>query len=308
MDGLRSSVEFVLRSEGLRGQVWTVGNSIIAEGAEPLRAAATLAHMPGVAWVAAGVVVSSLKEAALSAGSLATKYLRKGDRFAVEGEGTQSVVGADVAGAVTSGILEAAKGARVSETPRVRFRAALDGRKGVVGVRVADGPGGTSMGGKWATCLVSGGLHSSVLAWNALLAGYRITLVHAKTDESGLLAVARLYAELSHRVDSRGLKLEVLSGWAVPRTLASHLKPGGDVFAGFHSTGGPVPGPLAGKAAAPLYLMSEELFRSEFETLGIKGDGARVNWEVAGEAGARLTTRTFGGWAEDVSAVLDGLH
>ncbi len=307
MDGLRSSAEFVLRSNGLRGRVWAVGNSVVAEGAEPLRAAAALAHMPGVAWVAAGMVVPSMKDAALSAGSLAKRYLKKGGKFAVEGEGARGTVGADVAGAVTSGVLEAVKGARVSETARVRFRAALEEKRGVVGVEVANGPGGTSMGEEWATCLVSGGSHSSVLAWNALLAGYRIRLIHAETDERGLLAVARLYAELSHRVDSRGLMLEVLAGGNVPKTLASCLsKSEGKVFAGFHSTGGPVPAPLVGRLASPLYLMSEELFLSEFEALGIRGDDARVNWGAAGVAGS--ASRTFEGWAEDVSAVLDGLR
>lgn len=304
---LRSSVEFVLRSNRLRGKVWTVGDSVIDEGTEPLRAAAALAHMPGVAWVAVGMPVKSMKEAGLFAGRLGVKYLKRGDRFAVEGEGTRNVVGADVAGAVTSGILEAVKGARVSEAPRVRFRAAFDGRKGVVGVQVATGPGGVSTGKEWVTCLVSGGLHSSVLAWTALLMGYRVRLVHAETGERGLLAVARLYAELSHRVDSRGLRLEVLKGGALARVLASHLsKSGEESFAGFHSTGGRVTGPLARRASAPLYLMPEELFRSEFDALGIRGDDSRADWGTKG--GAEFAMRTFEGWAEDVSAVLDGLR
>lgn len=305
---LQSSVNFVLKDNGVQGQVRSAGNSVIVEGSEPLGVAEMFEHMPGVAWTAAGIATNSFKGLVGVSGDLARKYLRRGDRFAVEAEGVSNAVASDVVGAVTSRILDTVKGVRVSiEVPRVRFRAAYDGSRGTVGVEVKRGPGGVPTGRDSVVCLVSGGSHSSVVAWMATLMGFRVRLVHAKSKEEGLRAVARLYSELSHRADPRGLRLEVLEGSSESDALPRHAARSRDpVFGGFHAAGGGAPRSLRGSVKSPLYLMPEERFISEFESLRLKGYDSLADWKVPGSK--KFTVRTFGGVAADVSDVLDGLR
>jgi hypothetical protein len=268
--------------------------------------AAILGGIPGVSWVAAGLAFSSMREVGPTAGWLAKRYLKPGDRFAVEGEGTGGSTGADVAGAVTSGILDAVRGTRVSESARVTFRAASDGSRGAVGVEVMGGPGGTTTCESWASCLVSGGVHSAVVAWCALLAGYRVRLVHVQTSEQSLFAVARIYAELSHRAGPRALKLEVKEGGTV-RALVGHLvAAGGEIFGGFRAGGDPAPKGLSKVVSAPLFLMPEEQFSRLFGALGVKAHDSVADWGSTADSGFRW--KEFAGWADDVSAVLDGLR
>ena len=254
--------------------------------------------------MAVGLTASSHRELSLASRELAQRYLRKGDHFFVEAEGTTGVSSSDISGIVTSAVLDTSRGSRVSsESPRVRFRAAFDGGNGVVGVEVRRGPGGTPTGKEQVACLVSGGMHSSVVAWEAVLQGFRVRLVHAKYSEESLRAVARLYSELSYRADPRGLSLEVLEGGSVGWELsrcASSFK--GKVFAGY------TPGALGRqlpKVLSPLYLMREEKFLSEFETLGIQGFDAPEDWDRGGKGKRRAMTLV--GRRADISGVLDGM-
>ena len=113
-----------------------------------------------MAWIAAGFGAARVDELSSAGGVLAKRYLRRGDSFSVEAEATGGVLASDLGGAVTSRILEAVKGSRASESGKVRFRGAADGKAGVVGVEVAAGPGGVPTGVVGASCLVSGGVHS----------------------------------------------------------------------------------------------------------------------------------------------------
>ena len=302
LDDLRSSVGYVLGLEGVEARVSKLGGSVTLAGPEPLRLAALFGSMPGVSWVAVGHTARSLREMSAAAGELAKKYLRKGDRFSVEAEGTAGVLATDIAGIVTSTILDEVRGSRVtSESPKVRFRAASDGEEGVVGVEVRRGQGGTPTGREQVACLVSGGIHSSVVAWEAVLHGFEVRLVHARYSEEGMRAVARLYSELSYRADPRGLSLEVLEGESVGGALAGYAGSfRGKVFAGYtpEAQGRALP-----KVLSPLYLMSEEKFAAEFEALGIRSFDASEEWDKEGR-GRRLVRR-FGGRRADISAVLD---
>jgi hypothetical protein len=303
---LESSTAFVLKERRIKGKVWKAGNSLVVEGPEPLRATTVIEHMPGIAWTAAGFVVRDFRDLGAVSGDLARKYLRSGERFSVETDVTSGVIGSDVSGAVTSGVLEAVKRARVSlEAPKVKFRAAFDGGKGVVGVQVSSGPGGTPTGKDSAVCLVSGGMHSSVVAWTAVLDGFRVHLVHAMLNEDSLLAVARLYSELSFRADPRWLELTVTEGGSVAKSLAEFATDSRPVFGGFHHSAAEVPAPLRGIAVAPLYLLPEELFLSEFRSLAVKEDRSKADWRTT--KGGRASARRFGGTVADVSEVLDGL-
>jgi len=305
LDDLRSSVAYVLGAEGVKAHVSKLGDSVTLVGPEPLRLAALLGNMPGVSWVAVGHSAHSLLELSAAARELAGRYLRKGDRFAVEAEGTGGNAASDISGIVTSSVLDGLKGLRVSrESPRVLFRAAFDGKNGVVGVEVRKGPGGSPTMREQVACLVSGGMHSSVVAWGAVLQGFRVRLVHAKYSEESLRAVARLYSELSYRADPRGLSLEVIEGDPVGLALSRYAGSfKGKVFTGFTpwSQGRKPP-----RALSPLYLMSEEGFASELEALGTKSFDAPEDWDMKGEE-KRLVKR-FTGRRTDVSGVLDGLR
>ena len=306
VERLRDSTEFLLRHLGTPPRAWIAGYSVVVEGRVPLSAAARIGHLPGVSWVAVGFTFASMKEAGRQAGLLAKRYVRRGERFSVEGEGIGGAVSADVSGAVTSGVLDVVKGSMVSESAKVRFRAAFDGKRGVVGVEVAKGAGGVSTGDLWASCLVSGGRHSAALAWCAQLMGYRVRLVHVKTTERSLLAVARLYAELSHRAGPQALELEVKERGTI-KQLAEHLaRSGGEVFGGFAGKGKEAPREFSGMVSAPLYLMPEEQFASLFESLGLVADDGDAKWGSA--RSVQLELKRFEGWADDVSAVLDGLR
>ena len=303
---LEDSASYLLRAAGTRAEVSSVGRSVLVRGPEPLGVAARLQHMPGVAWVAAGFAAESSSELAEAGEYLAKAYLRRGDRFSLEAEATGGALASDVGGAVTSRILDSVKGARVSESPRVRFRVAADGRKCAIGVEVKRGAGGVPTGRGTASCLVSGGAHSSVAAWLAVLAGFRVRLVHATVSEESVLAVARLYSELSNRADPRGLSLKVLEGGPVAKMLAAYVARSREkvVFGGF-AAGRTPPGVLRGAVSAPLYLMPEERFRDEFESLGLRSFDAGTRWDQGGPS--RYTSRTFSGGPADVSTVLDGL-
>lgn len=263
--------------------------------------------MPGVSWIAAGFVGDSAWELEEAAESLAKAYLRRGDRFSVEAEATGGVTATDLEGTITSRILGSVRGTRVSESPKVRFHVASDGPKGVVGVEVRAGAGGVPTGEDMASCLVSGGIHSSVVAWWALLAGFRVRLKHAMVSDDSVLAVARLYSELSNRADPRGLSLEILRGTSVPDMVAQ-LASGreGEVFSGFHSSGGAPPGWMRGAVFSPLYLLPEEGYKAEFGSLNIRPFDNVSSWTRRGPS--KHTSEKFSGGPADVSAVLDGLR
>ncbi|MDG6910246.1 MAG: hypothetical protein JRN08_07740 [Nitrososphaerota archaeon] len=303
---LRSSVQHVLKERRVAGEVRAVGGSLAVSGPEPVGVCSIFENMPGVAWTAAGFEVEGADEVAKASSSLAASYLKKGTRFSVRAEGADGLA-SDLAGAMTSTMLGKVKGARASdESPSVRFRAALDGAKGVVGAEVSSGPGGTPMGEETAVVLVSGGKHSSVLAWDALLLGHRVTLVHAATGEASLRAVARLYSELSNRGDPRGLALAVLDGGTVAGTLSKFVAQCADQVHGGFTAERPVPGCLGRNVQAPLWMMPEEEFDRQFGPMRLRSHEELADW--GGPSAGRYTQRTFGGRIADVNGVLDGLR
>lgn len=296
----------MLKAHRVPGRVSRLGGSVVVRGADPIDVAAAVQNMPGVAWIAAGFGFESQDEMLKSAAALARLYLRRGDRFLVDGEGSRGVLPSDIGGAATSRILDAVRGARVSEAPKVRFRVAADGKRGVIGAEVRLGPGGVPTGTEGVSCMVSGGVHSSVTAWMAVLAGFRVKMVHVKVSDDSVLAVAKLYSELSYRADPRGLGLEVLEGGSASGAVggyAAHSRQ--RVLGGFHAGGGGPPMGLRGRVAAPLYLMPEERFQTELRSLGLRPFDSAVSWNESGSA--RYTAKRFSGGPADVSDILDGL-
>ncbi|MDG6902069.1 MAG: hypothetical protein JRM80_08930 [Nitrososphaerota archaeon] len=304
--GLRSSVEHVLKERKAKAAIQAVGKSLLLSGPEPIGACLLFENMPGVAWAAAGYSASGGSGVAEAASLLAANYLRRGTRFSVLAEVSGPGASSDLAGSVTSAMLEEVKGARATnEAAKVRFRAALDDGKGAVGVEVLRGPGGSPMGEAEVVCLVSGGVHSSVLAWNALLQGFRVKLVHASSGEEGLFAAAKLYAELSNRGDPRGVSLTVLDGGPVAALLSEFLSScKGPVFGGF-TVGRPAPPGIRRRVESPLFLLPEEAFESQFKSLELRGTGGTTAWGA--RSGGTYSTRSYGGKIADVSGVIDGL-
>jgi hypothetical protein len=304
LSDLQGSVVHILKERKTKVKVAPIGGSLLLEGGDPVSHCLTFENLPGVAWGAAGYAGDGVKELAKAAEVLARTYLRKGTRFSVQAESTEKGSSSDLAGAVMASMLEVVKGARASGESKLRFRAAMDGTEGVVGVEVTEGPGGTPTGDEAVTCLVSGGVHSSVLAWDALVAGYRVRLVHAAAGEGSLRGVAKLYAELSNRVDPRGLSLRVLEGGDPAGMIARYVAvEDGTKFAGF-TAGHKVPPEFRGKVSSPLYLLPEEEYVSKLRGLKLKSVDEKAMW---GTRPADYSERSFGGIAADVSGVLDGL-
>lgn len=282
---------------------------MLLEGPEPVGVAALLAYLPGVDWLAVGRSSDSVRGLAAELARLARIYVRPGGRFAIRVESEDPrMKPSDLAGAGNSAVLDAVKGSRVSEdAPSTIFRVAFDGKRGVASVEIGRGPGGTAMGRKVARCLVSGGKHSSVLAWDAMLSGYSVQLVHAEAGDDSLMAAARLYAELSHRVDPNRLSLLVLRGGGA-RQMISRWARGipGAAFAGFHAECHSEPKSIARNVYFPLYFLPEEEFDRIFSGMRVKSVDSRETW--AGGGGKATRVLTYGGVRADVSAVLDGLR
>ncbi len=306
---LSASVRHILHLEGIEAGVAPVGGCLLVEGGRPTDVAALLENLPGVGWVAVGRSAGTPKAVSSAAAELAHKYLRKGGSFAVRAEssdrGTKSE---DLVGGANASILDERKGVRIDEkSPTTVFRISYGARGGAVGVELKKGPGGSPVGGERVHSLVSGGTHSSVASWLALLSGYQVELVHATVSEESLLEVARLYSELSHRVDPRHVGLLVLEGGTVRQRIAGWAKKAqGRIFSGAHA-GMAATVKLPHKAASPLYILPEEAFARTLKPLGLKGySGAQERGGRQGPGGP--SARRFGGKRADVSGVLDGLR
>jgi hypothetical protein len=304
---LESSIGGVLESAGIKGKMVTSGRSLVIEGPDPSIVGSAVRNAPGVDWVAVGMALRTFREVGETAKVLAKRYIRPGARFSVVPSGGRGVHGSDVGGAVVSAVLEEVRMAKVDEArPEVVLRASMAKTGGAIGVEVSRGPGGVPTGRTGVACLVSGGMHSSVLCWMALLAGYRLTMVHARISEESTMAVARLYAELSRRADPRGIVLDVLVGKDAGRTVnwarQNEKQP---VFVGTHSGCSDLWRATAG-TMAPLYLAQEEWFRSEISKLSLKPHLE----QLASSNGSTPPDETlsFGGARADVSGVLDGLR
>ncbi|MDA4121210.1 MAG: hypothetical protein OK404_02245 [Thaumarchaeota archaeon] len=305
---LESSISHVLALNKEKWSVRRAGAAFLVEGPDPVKVASALGRMPGIAWIAVGTASNSFRELGRGAEALARKYLRPGVRFSVLAESSGNMAVGDIAGFVASSALEEVKGARIDDaTPQVKFRATLEDLKGAVGVELSVGPGGFPTGTQEVTCLASGGRHSSVLCWLALLSGFRVSIVHAEQDEESLQAVAYLYAELSHRIDPAIISLEVLRGAEPgPLVLWRGKKRKERTFGGFHAGCSKPPGHLKKKVEAPLFLLPEEYFDREYRALSLKEYGSTIEWKT--RPAKRAKSVRIAGVRADVSQVLDGLR
>jgi len=289
--------------------------SLIIRGVDPIVAARRLAHLPGVTWIAVGYEVGSTADCLSRLATLAKRYLEVGSSFrlSVDAEESGEEEG-DILLEATSTLLNAAKGSHVDEKdPSVRFRVIMVRGGGACGVQLREGIGGvpTSRAMR-ASCLVSGGYHSSVTAWMAALSGYSLTLVHARDDDESLRQVARLYAELSARIDPSSLRLEVLEGRGQPgdRVAAWLAAASGEVFTGVHpecrGEAGLTQLRRYQPATFPLLLLQEGEVTSRYDELGLRGKQAdRAAQLQLSSRRSRFTVREFAGKEADQNDVLD---
>lgn len=315
---MRKTVNNVLKLEGVDSEIHAQGAAIRVDGGSPTKVADILTFMPGISWIAIGHYSRSAQGVFDEVARLARIYLKKKGTFAVRAEtSSPKILESDIVGRACSVVFDAVPGARVDEdSPSVAFRVALGPSPseggGVAGVEVRKGPGGIPTGGTRGLCLVSGGMHSSVLAWYALLSGIRVELVHVFVNDESLREVARLYGELSHRVDPAAVGLRVIEGVSAREAIrmlldAREKRP---IYAGFHcrcNDGQLVPG-LPNEVTSPLYLFPEDEFARELSSLGLRGYDSRETWAPARRGNRRPLERRIQGTRSDMHGVLDGLR
>ena len=307
---MAASAKRILKIEGKTSRTRVVGSSLVVEGGRPTEVAGLLAFLPGVSWIAVGHSSGSIDGIMNDVSRLSKTYLKRGASFSVRAETYDTETKpSDLIGRANSAVLDAVGGARVKEDgPSVRFRVTFDGRRGTAGVETGDGPGGTPTGERGVFCLVSGGMHSSVLAWLALLSGLRVELVHVACGDGALREVARLYAELSHRIDPVALSLRVLEGPATADAIERWAgRTDGKVFAGNHAECiGSSSLALPAMVHSPLYLLPESEFEAVLASLSL--GGCEPEATGAKSRGEPLKEKWFGLKRADMHGVLDGLR
>ncbi len=304
---------------GRRFRIERVGETISISGGEQSTAARLLAYLPGVDWIGLGYTTDGRLEEILKVVEvLGKRYLRRNSTFRVRAESAgETLAESDITGAANSRLLDLGLGVRTDEKrPEVTFRVALDRRVGAAGVEIRRGVGGVPTSHSKAYCLVSGGMHSSVLAWMTALAGFSIDLVHVRMNNESAIEASRLYSELSHRIDPTSLALTLLTGAkgsSTAEVLAGWLKGGrrNPVFSGLH-----LECRREGRrwradsrVLTPLLLMPESEFSRLFDSLGLRGyfdDGDMLS-KVRSAVPGRYRTTTFGGVRADLHRVVDSL-
>jgi hypothetical protein len=301
-----------------RGGAMRLGSALTLTAPDPVAASRSLAFLPGVAWIAVGHRFEGEGAYLRSLVSLAERYLSKGRTFKLSAESAGSDrTSGDLVLSGNSEILASVPGAKVDERrPRVLFRACADGPDGAVGVEIRRGPGGVPTSKEWASCLASGGEVSSVLAWMAALSGYSIRLVHARSDDASFRQVAKLYSELSHRMDSASLELVVVDGERGPAArLGAWLRDHrGMALAGIMPRHLDEMSRLARKfpnLALPMLVVQRDQVSATYSSLGLgrpkDARGARRLSLDGLSAFASYSEKVFGGVVADHNAVIDSL-
>jgi hypothetical protein len=315
---LLSTASSVLRANGVRNaKLVRIGGSIAVQGIRSISVARRLKNLPGLQWIALGrrtePTAGSVTESLLP---IARNYLVKGSTFRVvaEVQGDRARE-SDFAGAASSRLLDEFRGTKIEERrPEVSFRVAVDSSVAVVGVEVYQGVGGAPTSRrKRAFCLVSGGMHSSVVAWMAAREGYSVSLVHVHENDPAMLEIARLYSELSSRMDPSHLSLDVLvpdefSNFGGVLLARIRDMSGRILFSGAHAECRNASLLSSTNVASPLFLSSEEEFQTILRSLGLGGYSGEIPPSLANRVlSSRFKVRSFGGLRADAHTVLDAL-
>lgn len=314
-EDLRRTAAHKLRPEG---DTERLGDVLLVDSEDPVAVARNLSQMPGVAWIAVGQRFKGEEGYLKTLLSLARRYVKgKPFRISAKVSGSDRSAG-DIVLMGNSELLSAIPATKVDEkNALVRFRVSLAGEKGACGVEIRAGPGGMPTRDEWAACLVSGGERSSAMAWMAALSGYSLRLVHSQGDEASLVSVARLYSELSFRMDPRCLELVVLDGGeGVFARLGGWLRDNGEAaLAGGRpprlrdavDLAAEFPGLLL-----PLVLVQDEEVASVYRSLNLgrsktKAAAQTLTVDALKTRGPYRETR-FGGVQADLNRVVDAVR
>jgi hypothetical protein len=300
------------------GESDRVGDTLLVAAEDPVASARSLTFLPGVAWIAVGYRFNGAGNYLKTLELLAGRYLSKRRTFKISAQvfASKQTAG-DVVLAGNSELLASIPGARVDERkPHVRFRVCIQGERGACGAEIRAGPGGLPTSKDWVSCLVSGGERSSAMAWMAALSGFSIRLVHSRTDEAALRHVARLYSELSFRMDARCLGLVLLDGGddaygRIGGWLHDHK---GAVFAGLRPGHADALAGIAGSfpnLSLPLILVQDDEIASTYRSLGLgrpaaSPGGGGLN-PKAFDSRSPYSELRFGGVQADSNEVIDAM-
>jgi hypothetical protein len=302
-----------------RGDADRIGESLLVNAVDPVAMARSLSLLPGVAWIAVGYRFNRIDSYLGNLELLAKRYLSGGRTFRISAQVSDSKQTAgDAVLEGNSALLSSIPGARVDERrPQVKFRVCIERGRGACGAEIRAGPGGVPTNGEWVACMVSGGERSSSMAWMAALAGFSVRLVHSRTDEVALRRVARLYSELSHRMDPRCLELVLLEGGKNPfRRIGGWVHDHkGAALAGWRPERPDFATVLAERfpnLALPLILVQDEAIHSIFRSLGLGppskgGVGAGLSLTALGGRSAYSELK-FGGVQADLNTVIDAME
>jgi hypothetical protein len=301
-----------------RRRVDRLGDALLVETDDPVSVASRLAFLPGVAWISVGYRFNGSDGYLRTLELLAKRYLSRGGTFKVFAQVTGSdQTSGDAILAGNSALLSSIPKAKVDERrPQVRFRVSIQRAKGACGVEIRAGPGGAPTGDQWLACLVSGGERSSAMAWMAALSGFSLRLVHSRSDEAALRQVAKLYSELSFRMDARCLELVVIEGANDPvgRIGRWLVDAKGATLAGTRPEGSAALVGLANRFPnlfLPLILVQDEVIAAHYVSLGIGravkgGEGESLTLKSL-EGRSPYSEKKFGGVQADSNVVIDAL-
>jgi hypothetical protein len=293
-----------------------IDGTMLVTAEDPVVVARQLAFLPGVAWISVGYRFSGNQDYLKTLELLAKRYLSKRKTFRISAQvvGSELTAG-DVVLAGNSALLSSVTRAKVDERrPNVKFRVCIEGVRGACGVEIRAGTGGVPTRDDWVSCLVSGGERSSSLAWMAALSGFSLRLVHSKTGEAALRHVAKLYSELSFRIDPRCVELVVLDGGKnaagrIGRWLGDSKM---TAFAGMRPARSDALTEFARRfpnLILPLILVQDEAIRAVYRSLGLgpASKDSRSGGLTLKSLQARspYSEKRFGGVQADSNTVID---
>lgn len=297
---LRDAIRKIIgREPFLVGSTIVINSCSITEGYR-------ISMLPGVRWVAVGKVEKKDNLPAIAV-ELAANYLTKRRTFMLYAERDSPEEVYDMKIKIEGDILSKLKNKKINEKkPDVVFVLTKQDNQYAFGVKIYDGVGGIIQSKeRIASCLVSGGIHSSVLSWFCCLSGYSLKMIHCYSGTYALYSVAKLYEKISSMSNPEMLELELVYGKSKTENLLFSLVQESKtaLYSGNHSScSGEV---FFERVQAPLFFMPEELFISYSEKLGIKDKSKRL--EKTKFERVNYKTKSFGFRKANMHEVIDKL-
>jgi hypothetical protein len=297
--GSYASAEERVRNATGNKQVSSIGD-IVFLGDSSVKEAYRASKLPGVEWTASGYMLEG-KDIIKEAMELASNFLREKKKFFIVAKEELSDIKMDIEGKILSSMV----GKRIDgKKPDVTFVISKAGKRYAFGVKLYEGVGGCMQSSSKVACLVSGGMHSSVVSWLLCLSGKGLKIVHSFVNTFSLYSVAKLYEKLSSMSDPTLLELRVLKGegqtedilfsWIednnVEQFSGNHIECSEELF--------------SEKIKAGAYTMPEEQYRKYLNYLRLKPFEKRIC-----KNGRRVPYKElkFGGVYANMHEIIDSL-